>query len=161
MSIHLSDSDVLFFQEAIRLALQAEQEGNLPIGAVITLEGVVIARGRNAIWQPVHNPNRHAEIEALRAVPAHLWDASREMTLYTTLEPCLMCTGAILLHHVGRVLYGAVDDYGGAHMVFAHLPPYFEQEVSQTRWIGPAYPQACNPLFGRVMGLVRERRKRE
>jgi tRNA(adenine34) deaminase len=64
------------------------------------LDGRIIAEGKNAIWFPKFNPNRHAEIEALRNVPEELWKYSRNMTLYTTLEPCLMCTGAILLHHI-------------------------------------------------------------
>ena len=80
------------------------------------------------------------------------------MTLYTTLEPCLMCTGAILLHHIGRIMYGSSDDYGGASLVFGHMPPYFEKEVSRIEWIGPAYPEVCDPLFVRVMKLVEKRR---
>jgi tRNA(adenine34) deaminase len=156
--MNLSATDVAGFRQAVRLALAAEQEGNLPIGAVITLDGQVIAEGQNAIWFPRFNPNRHAEIEALRNVPAHLWQQSRQMTLYTTLEPCLMCFGAILLHHVGRVLYGSADHYGGAVIVQGHLPTYFEDEALRAQWIGPAYPEACDPLFARAMKLVEKRR---
>ena len=119
----LSASDVLSFRRAIALAREAEAQGNLPIGAVIAFDGHVVAEGQNAIWHPAFNPNRHAEIEALRSVPQSLWARARGMTLYTTLEPCLMCTGAILLHHVGRVLYGSADPYGGASRVFGHMPP--------------------------------------
>lgn len=157
----ISDSDISFFQQAIRLALEAEKEGNLPIGAVIGLEGTIIAEGKNAIWFPQYNPNRHAEIEALRNVPEHLWNSSRKMTLYTTLEPCLMCTGAILLHHVGRVMYGSADDYGGASLVMGHMPTYFEEEASRTEWTGPAYAEECDKLFDRVMKLVQKMRDRE
>jgi tRNA(adenine34) deaminase len=156
--MEISESDALFFQRAIRIALKAEREHNLPIGAVISLDGRIIAEGKNAIWSPQFNPNRHAEIEALRNVPQELWKHSRNMTLYTTLEPCLMCTGAILLHHIGRIMYGSSDDYGGASLVIGHMPPYFEQEVSRIEWIGPAYPEECDPLFVRVMKLVEKSR---
>ena len=146
-----SDSDISFFQHAIRLALEAEREGNLPIGAVISLEGQIIGEGKNAIWRPDYNPNRHAEIEALRNVPQRLWTSSRNMTLYTTLEPCMMCTGAILLHQIGRVLYASADPYGGASPVAGHMPTYFEEAASRIEWIGPAYAEACDPLLDRVM----------
>ena len=152
-----SDSDTPFFEHAIRLALEAEQAGNLPIGAVISLEGQVIAEGKNAIWHPDYNPNRHAEIEALRNVPQRLWTSSRHMTLYTTLEPCLMCTGAILLHQIGRVLYGTADPYGGASPVVGQMPTYFEEAASRIEWIGPAYAEACDKLLDRVMVLVEKR----
>jgi tRNA(adenine34) deaminase len=153
------ESDNLFFERAIELACDAEKQNNLPIGAVICHEGKIVAEGKNAIWYPRFNPNRHAEIEALRNVPDHLWKHSREMTLYTTLEPCLMCLGAILLHHIGRVLYGSSDRYGGASMVIGHMPTYFENEISKTEWIGPAYPEACDELNERVMALVEKRRQ--
>ena len=156
--MNISESDILFFKRAIRLAGEAEKRNNLPIGAVIGFEGKIIAEGQNSIWHPKFNPNRHAEIEALRNVPDHLWEYSRDMTLYTTLEPCLMCMGAILLHHIGRVMYGSSDNYGGASQVIGHMPTYFEDEVSRTEWIGPAYPSECDQLFERVMFLVEKRR---
>jgi tRNA(adenine34) deaminase len=159
LKIETSDPDIKFFQHAIRLALEAEQEGNLPIGSVITLHGDMIAEGKNAIWVPQFNPNRHAEIEALRNVPEDLWHFSRKMTLYTTLEPCLMCTGAILLHHIGRVMFGSSDDFGGASTIFGHMPTYFLQEASKTQWIGPAFSEACDPLFERVMKSIEEMRE--
>lgn len=152
-----SESDHEFFEHAIRLALEAEQAGNLPIGAVIILDGQVIAEGKNAIWHPHFDATRHAEIEALRNVPEHLWDLSSEMTLYSTLEPCLMCMGGILLHNIGRVLYGSADHYGGAVISIGHMPAYFEEEISKTEWLGPAYPEKCGPLFERVKIIAREK----
>ncbi|MFH1929698.1 MAG: nucleoside deaminase [Chloroflexota bacterium] len=157
--MELSTLDITCFQRAIQLAIEAEAQGNLPIGAVICLDGRIIAEGRNAIWSPTFNPNRHAEIEALRSGRQALWESSRDMTLYTTLEPCLMCVGAILLHHIGCVMYGSADDYGGASLVFGHMPLYFEEEASRVEWLGPAYPEECDPLFWRVMTLVEQRRE--
>ena len=118
-------ADEPFMQRAIDLARLAEREGNLPVGAVIALAGEVVAEGRSALWVPRFDATRHAETEALRAVPPELWHSSQELSLYTTLEPCLMCLGAILLHGVGRVVFGASDSYGGASPALAHLPPFF------------------------------------
>ena len=156
--MELTELDIANFERAIELAWEAEGEGNLPIGAVICLDREVIAEGRNRIWSPTYNPNRHAEVEALRSVPQDLWPRSREMTLYTTLEPCLMCLGAILLHHIGRVVYGSADDHGGAIQYMGPTAPYFEAEAAEVEWVGPAYPQACDRLLHRALELIEIRR---
>ncbi len=149
----ISSYDRSCMSEAVALALAAERSGNLPIGAVISLDGRIIARGQNAIWQPQRSLARHAEIEALKALPVDLLARSGEMTLYTTLEPCLMCMGAILLHGIGRVVVGAKDPFGGANSVFGSLPPFFKQRLEQTEWICPAFPVECDPLFIRIKAL--------
>lgn len=148
-----------FMQRAIELALQAEREGNLPVGAVISLDGEVVAEGRSAIWLPEFDATCHAEMEALRAVPRGLWISSEEMSLYTTLEPCLMCFGAILLHGVGRVIFGSSDSYGGASSVLSHLPPYFQKRIENTQWVGPIMPGECDPLYERLLSLEKARRE--
>ena len=145
--------DKLFMQEAIQRALLAEREGNLPIGAVIALNGEIIAGGRNAIWVPAFDATRHAEMEALRAVPQALWPSASEMTLYTTLEPCLMCFASSLLHGIGRVVFGSLDPYGGASTSVGALPPYFKGRFRQTEWEGPAFPADCDPLYERIKVL--------
>jgi tRNA(adenine34) deaminase len=150
------DKDVEYMHHAVRLAREAQRAGNLPIGAVISLNGKVVAEGRNSIWVPKFNPNRHAEIEALAVVPTELWTRSKEMTLYTTLEPCLMCFGAILLHRIGRVVFGSHDNHGGASPVFGHLPPYFETELQALEWIGPVLPQVCDELYQTALTLLSE-----
>ena len=147
--------DHSYLREAIRQAEQAERLGNLPIGAVIVLQGEVAASGTNAIWQPALDLTHHAEMDALRRLPAHLRARCKEMTLYTTLEPCLMCAGAILLHQVGRLVFGASDPYGGIGSCLASLPPYFENVYSHMQWIGPALPAECDPLYARVMEYER------
>jgi len=145
--------DKKFMRRAIELALLAEREGNLPVGAVIALDSEVVAEGRSAIWVPEFDATRHAEIEALRAVRADLWGSSAEMTLYTTLEPCLMCFGSILLHRIGRVVFGSSDSYGGAGSSLEHLPPYFEERFEKTQWLGPIMPGECDPLRERLRAL--------
>jgi tRNA(adenine34) deaminase len=136
---------------AVRLALEAERLGNLPIGAVITLEGQVIAEAGNSILIPHYHPGRHAEMEALRLVPGELWPRSREMTCYTTLEPCLMCMGALVLHGIGQVVFGAQDAEGGAGVVLQHLPPYYADGAGVPLWIGPLLPEVCDPLYRHVI----------
>jgi len=150
--------DRSFLRQAILLAEEAERRGNLPIGVVIVLHGEVVARGANTIWQPALELTRHAEMEALRDLPAHLRVNCNEMSLYTTLEPCLMCAGAILLHQVGRLVYGASDPYGGVGSCLASLTPYFEKVLSKIQWLGPVLPEECDPLYFRVLELERHRR---
>lgn len=149
----IDSDDLRLLREAIRLAESAEEEGNLPIGAVIALDREIIATGKNSIWQPAIALTRHAEMEALRAVPSELWARSREMTLYTTLEPCVMCAGAILLHRIGRLVFGSSDPYGGIGRSLSSLPPYFAEELSLCEWDGPALPEECDPLYARVQEL--------
>lgn len=115
---------------AITLALQAERDGNLPVGAVLSIGGCARAEGRSSIWAPRFDVTRHAEMEALRAAPANAWAQAAIVTMYTTLEPCLMCLGAILLYPISRVVFGSADDYGGAGRLREHLPPYFRQRFA-------------------------------
>jgi tRNA(adenine34) deaminase len=145
------EDDLTFLRRAVRLALEAEAGGNLPVGAVVTLDGGVIAEAGNAVLAPAYHPGRHAETEALRLVPAGLWPRAREMTVYTTLEPCLMCAGALLLHGVGRVVFGASDTVGGAGPLLAHLPAYYAGGAGVPLWVGPLLPELCDPLFQRVL----------
>jgi tRNA(adenine34) deaminase len=109
----------------------------------------------NAIWQPALDLTRHAEMEALRSLPAHLRGKCKEMTLYTTLEPCLMCAGAILLHQVDRLVYGSSDPYGGVGSCFSFLPPYFKNELARMQWLGPMLPGECDLLYIRIQELER------
>jgi tRNA(adenine34) deaminase len=142
--------DINYLQRAVGLALAAEEQGNLPIGAVITLNDVVIAEAGNALLIPHYHPGRHAEIEALRRVPDAFWPRAREMTCYTTLEPCLMCTGTLLLHGIGRVVFGAQDREGGGSQMLSHLPDYYADGAGVPLWVGPLLPEICEPLYERL-----------
>jgi tRNA(adenine34) deaminase len=150
MKINETDEDLEHLRRAVELALEAERAGNLPIGAVITLEGRVIAEAGNSILVPHYHPGRHAEMEALRRVPVELWPRSREMTLYTTLEPCLMCMGASVLHGLGRIRFGALDSEGGAGEILARLPVYYAEGVAVPQLSGPLLPDVCDALYQRV-----------
>lgn len=134
---------------AIALALRAESQGNLPVGAVIARGEQVVAEAGNQLLVPHFDPGGHAETTALRAVPTHAWAHAAELTCYTTLEPCLMCTGSLLLHGIRRVVFGALDPDGGGRFVLPHLPPYYAPRTMT--WIGPADATRCDPLYQRVL----------
>jgi tRNA(adenine34) deaminase len=148
---HALSRDITYLRRAVGLALEAEAAGNLPIGAVLTLNDEVIAEAGNAILIPLYHPGRHAEIEAMARVPVSLWPRAHEMTCYTTLEPCVMCTGALLLHGIGRVVFGAEDrEGGGGQRTLAHLPDYYSNGAGVPRWDGPLLPEICDALYERA-----------
>ncbi len=103
-----------FMREALALAAGAAAIGEVPIGAVIVLDGAVIGRGRN---QPIssHDPTAHAEVVALRDAAARAGNYRLPgATLYVTLEPCVMCVGALMHARIGTVVYGATEPKAGA-----------------------------------------------
>jgi len=146
-------NDRRMLMRAVELAREAESRGNLPVGAVIALNDRIIAEGASAILAPKFNPGKHAEIEALRAVPDDLWPQRRAMTCYTTLEPCVMCFGALVLHGIGRVVFGARDPDGGAGAMLAHLPPYYQSGRNVPVWDGPVAQDICDDLGLRTATL--------
>jgi tRNA(adenine34) deaminase len=106
--------DVVFMRRALELARAAEAAGEVPVGAVIVRDGVIIGEGSN---RPIstRDPTAHAEMVALRAAAA----ASESYrltgtTLYVTLEPCAMCAGAMVHARVERLVYAAADPRAGA-----------------------------------------------
>ena len=108
-----SDDDAM--RRALVLADEAGAAGDVPVGAVVLdAGGAVVGEGRN-LREQSHDPTAHAEVIALRAAAeAHgAWNLEGH-TLVVTLEPCLMCAGAILQARIGRVIFGAWDDKAGA-----------------------------------------------
>ena len=112
-------SDESYMRMALDLALQAEAAGEVPVGAVVVMAGEVIGRGRNA---PIErsDPTAHAEILALREAGAAVGNYRLEgATLYTTLEPCVMCAGALVAARAAKVVFGARDlRFGGVRSKF-------------------------------------------
>ena len=103
-----------FMEEALRLAREAFEDGEVPVGCVIVRNGEIVGRGRNR-REKNRNALCHAEIEAIgdacnRLGGWRLWDC----TLYVTLEPCPMCAGAIINARIPKVVYGASDSKCGA-----------------------------------------------
>ncbi|WP_374414727.1 nucleoside deaminase [Novosphingobium colocasiae] len=100
--------------QALAEARKAADSGEVPIGAVIVRDGVVISTGRNAP-RARHDPTSHAEIEAIRAAALALGNERLDgCELWVTLEPCAMCAGAIVHARIARLYYGASDPKGGA-----------------------------------------------
>ena len=111
-----------FMKEALLLAAQAAAAGEVPVGAVVVKEGVVIGRGYN---RPITSadPTAHAEIVALREAAQALGNYRLPgCELYVTLEPCAMCVGAMVHARIGRVVYGARDPKTGACGSIVDLP---------------------------------------
>ena len=109
-----AQTDIFHMRSAIDLARQAWAAGEVPVGAVVVKDGVVVGRGFNA---PIsrHDPSAHAEIQALRDAAARLGNYRLPgCSLYVTIEPCTMCAGAILHARIARVVYGAADAKTGA-----------------------------------------------
>jgi tRNA(adenine34) deaminase len=107
--------DEKFMREAIEQARQGFREGEVPIGAVAVKDGRVIARGHNRRIQMI-DITRHAEIECLSDLSGILDDNfdMSGITLYSTLEPCAMCSGAMIHYGIKRVVYGEIDIIKGA-----------------------------------------------
>ena len=107
--------DEAFLREAILQARLAEAAGEVPVGAVIASpNGLILARGSNQVLRTL-DPTAHAEIVALRAAAVALGNYRLlGCTLYTTLEPCAMCAGAILHSRIKRLVYAAPDPKAGA-----------------------------------------------
>jgi len=106
--------DKQYMLRALELAAHAEEEGEVPVGALVVLNNEVIGEGWN---RPIlsHDPTAHAEIVALRAAAAKLGNYRLTgATLYVTLEPCPMCAGAMVHARVARVVYGAPDPLAGS-----------------------------------------------
>ncbi|MBB6096534.1 tRNA(adenine34) deaminase [Povalibacter uvarum] len=106
--------DVLFMARAIELAREAERAGEVPVGALVVKDGIVIAEGWN---RPIstHDPSAHAEMIAMRAAAQALENYRLlDTTLYVTLEPCAMCAGAMVHARVKRLVYAATDPRAGA-----------------------------------------------
>ncbi|MCR4287445.1 MAG: tRNA adenosine(34) deaminase TadA [Deltaproteobacteria bacterium] len=101
-------------EEALREARKALKKGEVPVGAVIAQAGVIIGRGHNS-KEKGHDPSAHAEMLAIRSAAKKLkgWRISHS-TLYVTLEPCLMCMGALIQARIPRLVFAAFDPKAGA-----------------------------------------------
>lgn len=107
-------TDEQFMQRALELAAQGAAAGEVPVGAVLVLDGQIIGEGYN---QPIlsHDPTAHAEVVAIRQASQQLQNYRLEnTTLYVTLEPCTMCVGALVHARIGRVVYAATEPKSGS-----------------------------------------------
>ena len=139
-------SELEFMRQALLLAREAAAAGEVPVGAVVVRNGEVIGRGRNA---PVgaHDPTAHAEIVALRDAAHTLGNYRLDgCELYVTLEPCAMCSGAMLHARLARVVYGALDPKTGA--AGSVLDLFSQHQINhQTQVRGGVLAQECGELL--------------
>lgn len=133
-------------RHAIRLAQRAEAQGEVPVGAVLVLDGKCIAEGWNA---PItdNDPTAHAEIMAMRQAGRMLENYRLiGSTLYVTLEPCVMCMGAIAHARVKRIVFGAIDNKRGAVCSALSLAnaDFLNHQVE---WHGEVLAEICGDLL--------------
>ena len=141
-----AELDRQFMQQALDQAKLAAMAGEVPVGAVLVRDGKIISRGFN---QPISNsdPSAHAEMMALRAA-AHIESNYRlpGTTLYVTLEPCIMCAGAMLHARVERVVFGATEPKTGA--AGSVLNVFSEKQINhQTQVEGGIMGDECSQVL--------------
>lgn len=108
-------SDEYFMQQALAEAREAAEQGEVPIGAVVVCADRIVARAHN-LTETLGDVTAHAEMQAITAAANYLGGKYlTDCTLYVTVEPCLMCAGALAWSQIARVVYGADDDKRGFH----------------------------------------------
>jgi tRNA(adenine34) deaminase len=154
------NQDEFFMREAIKEAKKAEDLNEVPIGAVIVYNGEVISRAHN-LRESQQNSIAHAELLAIDKACHELrtWRLE-DTTLYVTLEPCPMCSGAIVLSRVKRVVYGAVDPKGGCAGTLMNLlqEPRFNH---QSEVIAGVLAEECGQMLTQFFQQLRKRKKAE
>lgn len=133
-------------REALALAHEAARHGEVPVGAIVVAEGVVIGRGFN---QPISasDPTAHAEVMALRDAARHMENYRLpDCTLYVTLEPCVMCVGALLHARVAHVVFGAPEPKTGACGSVVNLP--LDPKLNHhARFTGGVLAEECSTVL--------------
>ncbi|MDD3884818.1 MAG: tRNA adenosine(34) deaminase TadA [Gallionella sp.] len=152
----MNDQD--FMQIALELAAQAEAAGEVPVGAVVVRDGEIVGRGFNA---PIsrHDPSAHAEMMALRDAAENLGNYRLVgCELFVTLEPCLMCAGAIMHARIARVVFGARDPKTG--VCGSVLDAFAESRLNHhTRVEGGVLAEACSATLSRFFARRRTEQK--
>ena len=139
------EGDVYFMREALVLAKQAEAAGEVPVGAIVVKDGAIIGRGFNA---PIsrHDPSAHAEMMALREAAQYLGNYRLVgCELFVTLEPCVMCVGAMFHARIARVVFGARDLKTGACGSVVDL--FAEQRLNH-------HAEVCGGVLAEECGLM-------
>jgi len=152
----MTDND--FMQIALDLAHQAGTAGEVPVGAIVVKDGEIIGRGSNA---PIttSDPTAHAEIRAMRDAAQHIGNYRLvDCTLYVTLEPCAMCSGAIQHARIAKVIYGASDPKTGAcgSVINLMAEPKLNHHTEVT---GGILAQECGALLSSFFSARRKKAK--
>lgn len=119
-------SDTYFMQKALDEAKKAFEEGEIPVGAIITINNAIIAKAHN-LTERLNDVTAHAEIQAITAASDFLGGKYlKNCTLYVTLEPCVMCAGALYWSQIGKIVCSARDEKRGYHLYGNLLHPKTE-----------------------------------
>ncbi len=144
------NDDEKFMRLALDEARKALNEQEVPIGAVVVAEGRIIGRGHNLV-ETLSDPTAHAEMQALTAATATLGGKYlQQCTLYVTVEPCIMCAGAIAWAQVGRVVWGADDPKKGYRR---YSEAVFHPKTTVGRGV---LREECESLMGAFFASLRE-----
>ena len=136
-----------FMQMALREAQQAAGEEEVPVGAVIVVNGRVIARGHNQV-EKLNDPTAHAEIIALTSAFNFLGSKYLpEATMFVTVEPCVMCSGALYWSKIGRVVYGASDDKNGYRHTCGSNRPFHPKTIVESGLLANECAQLMKDFF--------------
>jgi tRNA(adenine34) deaminase len=150
--------DEFFMREALSLAQQAAAAGEVPVGAVVVKDGQIVGRGSNA---PIskHDPTAHAEIAAMRDAAQRLGNYRLVgCELFVTLEPCVMCVGAMFHARIARVVYGARDPKTGAAGSVVDL--YSEERLNHHATIeGGLLAEECGKVLSDFFAMRRAQQK--
>jgi len=138
--------DIYYMRLALEQAELSLREGNWPIGAVIELNGKVIAKAHNQVYT-LNDRLAHAEMLALRPVQQELSENKKQATIYTTYEPCPMCFGGIILSRIKKVVCGADLDNSGAMYFRKELPLLFKQDKFSIDFVQGVLTEDCAKMF--------------
>lgn len=157
---NIKEIDTFFMYEAIKEAQKAAEIGEVPIGAVLVLDGKIISRGYN-LRETNQNALAHAELLVIDEACKKLgtWRLE-EATLYVTLEPCPMCAGAVILSRIKRVVFGATDPKGGCAGTFMNLPED-ERFNHRSEVVQGVLEKECGELLSAFFRGIRQRKKKE
>lgn len=135
------DEDIKYMQQALIEARKALAEDEIPIGAVVVANGTIIGRGHN-LTETLRDVTAHAEMQAITAAEEYLGGKYLDKcTLYVTVEPCIMCAGAIGWSQMGRIVFGASDPKRG-YQVYA--PKAFHPKAQV---VGGVLEEECSQLM--------------
>jgi tRNA(adenine34) deaminase len=146
VGIEINEADEAWMRHALRLAQRGEALGEVPVGAVIVKGDRCIAEAWNSPIS-MHDPSAHAEILVIREAGKQLQNYRLiDTTLYVTLEPCVMCMGAIVHARIGRLVFGARDEKRGAVCSVMNLAaaPFLNHKVT---WSGGVLEDICSRLL--------------
>ena len=133
-------TDIYYMQQALKEARYAFDEGEIPIGAVVVCNDSIVARAHN-LTERLKDVTAHAEIMAITSAASYLGGKYlTECTLYVTLEPCVMCAGALSWAQIGRIVFGATDEKRGFSRIGGILHP-------KTDVIGGVMSGECKELI--------------